>query len=592
MPALIYYRQKNYGIHKIYNNYIGHIKNNVTYNFLKKDYVKYIGHIKNNVFKNKIIYIVYYIMPLNTGWKTWDKYLNQFAGKKITVIELGVYLGDSTFWFLNNLLTHKESKIYSIDTFQGSPEYGIDFNIIKNKFFNKLAEQPDKSKVNVIETYSHIGLRKLIDMKIKADVIYIDASHVASDVITDAVLSFVLIKTDGIIIFDDYLWDKIKPDFFTPKPAIDAFLYIYKPYIELLHKARQVFIKKLDNTRQIKPFVEVSQKLTDICDLYMDIFIYRTEILTITTLTKANYNLTISNLPDRHSSIINTINVDCIPLDTFSHKMNESIIKIKDSPININTYIYFLEVQKLYTPDMNHIDYFHYSINNLDKTADISPLFNNKYPNIKFTYKYTNILNEDIYKDPYILRQYYDKYNIVWINLVITNIIDYSKELINSAMTILNVLYGILICKMNGNICVKFVDISYDISIQIIQLMKAHFNIIKICMSPPTCNDKECNISFNIYGYKLQQKNIKIIEKMIEKISKEIKITSPKYDNSITKYIDNIIIIDPDFIKIVKSADYTFYKKTFINLINSVCKYKKNDLFFEIYKMRILSKLK
>jgi hypothetical protein len=37
--------------------------------------------------------------------------------------------------------------------------------------------------------------------------IYIDGSHDASDVMTDAVLAFQLLKEDGYLIFDDYLWD-------------------------------------------------------------------------------------------------------------------------------------------------------------------------------------------------------------------------------------------------------------------------------------------------------------------------------------------------------------------------------------------------
>ena len=36
------------------------------------------------------------------------------------------------------------------------------------------------------------------------DLIYIDASHYAPDVLSDAVLAFKLLKPGGILIFDDY----------------------------------------------------------------------------------------------------------------------------------------------------------------------------------------------------------------------------------------------------------------------------------------------------------------------------------------------------------------------------------------------------
>ena len=38
------------------------------------------------------------------------------------------------------------------------------------------------------------------------DIIYIDGSHAVNDVLEDAVLSFRLLKPEGILIFDDYRW--------------------------------------------------------------------------------------------------------------------------------------------------------------------------------------------------------------------------------------------------------------------------------------------------------------------------------------------------------------------------------------------------
>ena len=55
-------------------------------------------------------------MVLNTGWKHWDKYLSQFVGKKINILEIGAYKGDATAWFLNNLISNKKSLVYAVDT--------------------------------------------------------------------------------------------------------------------------------------------------------------------------------------------------------------------------------------------------------------------------------------------------------------------------------------------------------------------------------------------------------------------------------------------------------------------------------------------
>ena len=39
---------------------------------------------------------------LNTGWGQWDKFLYNFVGKKINIMEIGAYEGEATSWFLKN----------------------------------------------------------------------------------------------------------------------------------------------------------------------------------------------------------------------------------------------------------------------------------------------------------------------------------------------------------------------------------------------------------------------------------------------------------------------------------------------------------
>ena len=59
-------------------------------------------------------------MPkLNTGWKHWDKFLSKLVGKKINCLELGSYKGDATCWMLKNLCTNPDSRVYSVDAWEG-----------------------------------------------------------------------------------------------------------------------------------------------------------------------------------------------------------------------------------------------------------------------------------------------------------------------------------------------------------------------------------------------------------------------------------------------------------------------------------------
>jgi len=63
------------------------------------------------------------------------------------------------------------------------------------------------------------------------DLVYIDGSHQAPDVLSDAVLGFQLLKVGGLMIFDDYLWHiespTAKDPLNMPKPGIDAFMNVF-----------------------------------------------------------------------------------------------------------------------------------------------------------------------------------------------------------------------------------------------------------------------------------------------------------------------------------------------------------------------------
>jgi predicted O-methyltransferase YrrM len=70
------------------------------------------------------------------------------------------------------------------------------------------------------------------------DLIYVDGSHHATDVLQDAILGFQLLRVGGLLIFDDYLW-RLEPDgqqdsFNMPKPAIDAFVNIFQRKLRVL----------------------------------------------------------------------------------------------------------------------------------------------------------------------------------------------------------------------------------------------------------------------------------------------------------------------------------------------------------------------
>lgn len=175
----------------------------------------------------------------------WESLFENVKGTEIKFLEIGCYEGRATTWLLDNVLTHENSTIEVIDTFKGSPiEIGMQENkhvdIYKNFLYNI---EPHKNKVKVNVGESSTILRSLNEYY---NMIYIDGSHTAPDVLTDAVLCHYLLPSGGAIIFDDYLWSDSKNKNLTntPKLAIDSFYNIFNESYSILYWSYQVVLVK------------------------------------------------------------------------------------------------------------------------------------------------------------------------------------------------------------------------------------------------------------------------------------------------------------------------------------------------------------
>ncbi len=186
----------------------------------------------------------------------WEKLLHHTSREENHILEIGAYEGAATTWFLDNLCEHPHSTVTTIDIFEGDecnncldPSNHALHTCAKNleqRFMDNVRLSHNYPKLDVIKARSSEVLRS---MNRKSDkffnVIYIDGSHIAADVLADAVYSWPLLSTKGFLIFDDYEWNKYKDPYDTPGPAIDSFLECYKPQIEIAHKDYQVVIKKI-----------------------------------------------------------------------------------------------------------------------------------------------------------------------------------------------------------------------------------------------------------------------------------------------------------------------------------------------------------
>ncbi|NJN55986.1 MAG: glycosyltransferase [Leptolyngbyaceae cyanobacterium SL_5_9] len=180
----------------------------------------------------------------------WEQHLLPLAGRTLQVLEVGSWEGRSTCWLLDHILTHELSQITCVDTFQGSAEhrrFDADYRqSIEARFDANIAKTGAAPKVQKQIGQSQEKLRSL--PLNTYDLLYIDGSHIASDVLEDALLGWRLVKAGGLIVFDDYGFSFDPNTQHNPKAGIDAFLTIFRDKIKITHKSYQVFVEKLPDS--------------------------------------------------------------------------------------------------------------------------------------------------------------------------------------------------------------------------------------------------------------------------------------------------------------------------------------------------------
>lgn len=164
------------------------------------------------------------------------------------IMELGCYIGNSLIGFLDIFPDAHATGVDLWNNIHDSELVGIDFNVVEKHFnlnVRDYAHRIEKRKGD-----SKKILRQLLTEGRNFDLIYIDGSHTAFDVYHDAVISWMLLNNRGIMIFDDYCWNKFSSDVLNiPHHAIKHFLTTYKGEYEILHIGYRVFIQKLSTVR-------------------------------------------------------------------------------------------------------------------------------------------------------------------------------------------------------------------------------------------------------------------------------------------------------------------------------------------------------
>jgi predicted O-methyltransferase YrrM len=187
----------------------------------------------------------------------WINWLSHLKGTKAVAAEIGSFEGRSAIWMLENILTHEEAGIYCFDPHGYEDEQAVTASqapLTRNHDIEKVHERfmANTAKYRPAKlTYHRCGIQegvKGFNPGYKFDCVYIDGSHIASAVLSDACHIWPYVKPGGIVIFDDYHWRhssrQDKPHLWCPKLGIDNFLQTFETQYELISKGYQVAIKK------------------------------------------------------------------------------------------------------------------------------------------------------------------------------------------------------------------------------------------------------------------------------------------------------------------------------------------------------------
>lgn len=195
-----------------------------------------------------------------------------------TFLEIGSFEGRSTVWIIENMMRPGDW-IDCVDTWAGGEEHTngemvgaearFDHNIdvalggavvegrggeykfpypTHTRHASPAPTEGHRKKVYKYKCTStqHLAskLASCVDGKDLYGFIYIDGSHIARDVLTDACMAWPLLKSKGLMVFDDYLWGEPRDILHRPKPAIDAFTNLFAEELNIIHVGYQLVIQK------------------------------------------------------------------------------------------------------------------------------------------------------------------------------------------------------------------------------------------------------------------------------------------------------------------------------------------------------------
>ncbi len=178
---------------------------------------------------------------------TWQEMLS--AVEPTSILEIGCYEGISTAYWIEQCSRFGQLEIHCLDMWDPDRT-----SVREQRFDHNVAIARQSAKQNTgrdvvlhkVKGDSKLSLAKLLSAESRPvfDFVYVDGAHTGPGVLSDAVLSFDLLRNGGIMLFDDYLWAGPVPQYNTameqadihntPKIGIDAFINVYQRQLRII----------------------------------------------------------------------------------------------------------------------------------------------------------------------------------------------------------------------------------------------------------------------------------------------------------------------------------------------------------------------
>jgi len=167
--------------------------------------------------------------------------------RPVEVLEIGSFEGLSGHFILS---TMPNARLTCVDSWGGDeedegnvPNSSIASNEFERRFDRNLTFFKDRVTKYKTSSYSFFHDHPSKEFY---DFIYVDGSHSASDVIIDAIKCFEMLKIGGVIIFDDYFWNR-NPTKDNPAAAINFFLRLNRGTYRVVKFYYQLVLVKISS---------------------------------------------------------------------------------------------------------------------------------------------------------------------------------------------------------------------------------------------------------------------------------------------------------------------------------------------------------